>query len=51
MSLAPLLDNPDPRLARVAVIPRDRLSLDLYLGLNIAFGRNRLDHAKRFISK
>ena len=51
VSLAPLLDNPDPRLARVAVIPRDRLSLDLYLGLNIAFGRNRLDHAKRFISK
>jgi len=51
MSITPLLDNPDPRLARVAVIPRDRLNLNLYLGLNIAFGRNRLDHAKRFVSK
>lgn len=51
VSLAPLLDNPTPRLARVAVIPRDRLKLNLYVGLNIAFGRNRLDHAKRFVSK
>ena len=51
VSIAPLLDNPDPRLARVAVVPRDRLNLNLYLGLNIAFGRSRLDHAKRFVSK
>ena len=41
VSIAPLLDNPSPRLARVAVIPRDRLNLNLYLGLNIAFGRLR----------
>ena len=50
-SIAPLIDNLDPKYARFAVIPRDRLNLNLYVGLNIAFGRNRLDHAKRFVSK
>lgn len=48
VSIAPLLDNPSPRLSRIAVIPRDRLNLNLYVGLNIAFGRSRLDHAKWF---
>ncbi len=48
VSIAPLLDNPSPRLSRIAVIPRDRLNMNLYVGLNIAFGRSRLDHAKGF---
>ena len=48
VSIAPLLDHPTPRQARIAVIPRDRLNMNLYVGLNIAFGRSRLDHAKRF---
>ena len=51
VSIAPLIDNLEPKYARFAVIPRDRLNLNLYVGLNIAFGRNRLDHAKRFVSK
>jgi hypothetical protein len=29
--------------------PRDQMKLNFYLGLNIAFGRRRLDYAKRFI--
>lgn len=31
-----------------AVLPRDRMKLNLYLGLNVAFGRSRLDHARNF---
>ena len=31
--------------------PRDQMKLNFYLGLNIAFGRRRVDHAKRFILK
>ena len=31
--------------------PRDQMKLNFYLGLNLAFGRRRLDHAKRFIPK
>jgi hypothetical protein len=35
--------------SRWAILPRDQMKLNFYLGLNIAFGRRRLDHAKRFI--
>lgn len=33
----------------VVEAPRDQLKLNFYLGLNLAFGRRRLDYAKRFI--
>lgn len=35
--------------AKYALLPRGSMNLNLYLGLNVAFGRRRLDHAKRFI--
>jgi hypothetical protein len=34
--------------SRWAILPRDQMKLNFYLGLNIAFGRRRLDHAKQF---
>ena len=37
-----------PSLQRLAVLPRDGMRMNFYLGLNFAFGRSRLDHAKRF---
>jgi hypothetical protein len=37
--------------AKYAILPRGHMNLNLYVGLNIAFGQNRLDHAKRFVSK
>ena len=39
-----------PNLNHLTVhVPRDQMKLNFYLGLNIAFGHRRLDHAKRFI--
>ena len=39
-----------PNLKQVVIqAPRDQMKLNFYLGLNLAFGRRRLDHAKRFI--
>ena len=40
-----------PFLQRFAYIPRDQMKFNLYVGLNIAFGQSRLDHAKRFRSE
>ena len=37
--------------AKYAILPRGHMNLNLHVGLNIAFGQNRLDHAKRFVSK
>ena len=31
--------------------PRDQMKLNFYLGLNLAFGHRRIDHARRFVSK
>lgn len=41
------LDLPE-RFDRYAVVPRDQMKYNFYIGLNLAFGRRRLDHAKRF---
>ena len=51
IDMAPMIDNINdfpPALRRFAVIPRDQAKFNLYLGLNLAFGKSRLDHAKRF---
>ncbi|MBR5174492.1 MAG: hypothetical protein IKW89_01010 [Bacteroidales bacterium] len=41
-----------PNLDKVEIrAPRDQMKLNFYLGLNLAFGRRRLDPAKRFIPK
>ena len=37
--------------SRWAVLPRDQVKLNFYFGLNLAFGRSRLDHAKNVISE
>lgn len=51
VSLSPLLEQADlPRfIKRNAVLPRDQMKLNLYVGLNVAFGQSRLDHARRFL--
>lgn len=36
---------------RWAILPRDQMKLNFYFGLNLAFGRRRLDHARSFISE
>lgn len=48
--LSPLLENVDvsPFVERNAILPRDQMKLNLYIGLNLAFGRARLDSARRF---
>lgn len=34
---------------RYAVIPRDQMKFNLYVGLNLAFGRRHVDHTHQFI--
>lgn len=45
-----LLEDADlPKyIKRNAILPRDQMKLNLYVGLNVAFGQARLDHARRF---
>lgn len=50
IDMAPMIDSIPSSLRRFAVIPRDQAKFNLYLGLNLAFGKSRLDHAKRFAS-
>ena len=49
VSLSPLLSDTEipAFVKRHALLPRDQMKLDLYIGLNLAFGRSRLDHARR----
>ena len=54
VDVSPLLDdetrrNLPPFVSRLTLLPRDRMNLNLYVGLNLAFGSRRLDHAKRFM--
>ncbi|MBQ9193063.1 MAG: hypothetical protein IJ156_05020 [Bacteroidales bacterium] len=50
VSVSSLLDEDFPdQYRRFAVLPRDNMKLNFYIGLNLAFGRSRLDHAKRFV--
>lgn len=51
VDVSPLFDDLTPQQAKYARLPKGRLNLNLYVGLNIAFGKSRLDHAKRFISE
>lgn len=49
VSLTPLLKDADiPSFVRQhAILPRDQMNLNFYIGLNLAFGYARLDHARR----
>ena len=50
VSMAPLLKDADiPSFIRQnAVLPRDQMKLNVYVGLNLAFGRACLDYARRY---
>lgn len=48
VNISSMIDNIPPQYEKLAVIPRDQMKLNLYLGLNLAFGKSRLDHSKGF---
>ena len=50
VSMAPLLKDADiPSFIRQhAILPRDQMKLNVYVGLNLAFGRTCLDYARRY---
>lgn len=50
VSLSPLLEDADLPgfIKRNAILPRDQMKFNLYVGLNLAFGHSRLDYARRF---
>ena len=43
VNIAPLVDDLPAQLRSWAILPRDRMNLNLYVGLNLAFGRSRLN--------
>ena len=43
VSIAPLIHDLPAQYRSWAVLPRDRMNLNLYVGLNLAFGRSRLN--------
>ena len=49
VSIAPLIDDIPDKSERYAVIPANRMNMNVYVSLNVAFGRRHLDHARRFI--
>jgi len=48
INISSLIEDIPDQYRKFALIPRDQLKLNLYVGLNFAFGQSRLDHAKRF---
>ena len=50
VSLSPLLKDEDiPSFIRKnAILPRDQMKFNLYIGLNLAFGKSRTDYARRY---
>lgn len=51
VNAAPLFKEIPADLKPYAVLPRDQMKLNLYIGLNLAFGRRHVDHAKRYIER
>ena len=47
-NIAPLIDDLPAKYASYTLLPRDRMNLNLYIGLNLSLGRSRLDHKKFF---
>ena len=47
-SIAPMFDDLPDRYRSLAVLPRDQMKLNLYIGLNLALGWSRLDYKKEF---
>ena len=46
VNAAPLVDDLPEQLRSLTVLPRDQMKLNLYIGLNFAFGRSRLNFKK-----
>ena len=53
VNMAALLEDADlpPTYQSYALLPRDQMKLNFYIGLNFAFGRRHLEHDKRFIAR
>lgn len=49
VNISPLLQDIPAQYQSLAVLPRDRMNLNLYIGFNMSVGRCRLDHKKRFM--
>ncbi|MBR5256668.1 MAG: hypothetical protein IKV62_07835 [Bacteroidales bacterium] len=49
VSIAPLIDDIPAKYERYAVIPANRMNMNLYISLNLALGRRHLDHARRIL--
>lgn len=49
VSIAPLIDDIPARYERYAVIPANRMNMNMYISLNLALGRRHLGHARRLL--
>jgi hypothetical protein len=49
VSIAPLIDDIPAQYERYAVIPANRMNMNVYFSLNLALGRRHLDFARRNI--
>ena len=48
-NISPLINDLPERYRSLAILPRDHMNLNVYIGLNLALGRSRLDHKKRYM--
>ena len=51
VSAATLVDDLPEQFRSLAVLPRDQMKLNLYIGLNLALGRSRLNFKKEHVGK
>ena len=49
VSVAPLIEDIPAKYERYAVIPANRMNMNVYVSLNLALGRRHLRHARRLI--
>ena len=49
VNISPLIEDIPAKYQSLAILPRDRMKMNLYIGFNMSVGRNRLDHKKRFM--
>ena len=47
VNIAPLFKDLPQQYRQFAIIPADRMNMNLYVGLNMALGKRRLDYARR----
>ena len=49
VSIAPLIEDFPAKYERYAVIPANRMNMNVYVSLNLALGRRHLGHARRLL--